>query len=65
MPCRTTQNGQVTVKSSDKTWATGEGNGNPLQYSCQEDPMDSMKRQKVMMPKEEAPRSEGVQHGKG
>ena len=26
-------------------WCTGEGNGKPLQYSCLENPMNSMKRQ--------------------
>ena len=31
-------------ESSDKTWSTGEGNGKPLQYSCLENPMNSMKR---------------------
>ena len=36
----------VMVKSSDKMWPTGEGNGKPLQYSCLENPMNSMKRQK-------------------
>ena len=36
---------QVIVKSSDKTWSTGGGNGNPLQDSCLENPMNSMKRQ--------------------
>ena len=34
------------AESSDKTWSTGEGNGKPLQYSCLENPMNSMKRQK-------------------
>ena len=38
-----TQDGQVMVKNSDKVWSTGEGNGNPLQYSCLENSMDSMK----------------------
>ena len=33
------------VESSDKMWSTGEGNGKPLQYSCLENPMNSMKRQ--------------------
>ena len=28
----------VIVKSSDKTWITGGGNGNPLHYSCCENP---------------------------
>ena len=43
MPCRTTQDGRVMVESSDKMWSTGEGNGKPLQYSCLENPMNSMK----------------------
>ena len=34
------------VESSDKMWSPGEGNGKPLQYSCLENPMNSMKRQK-------------------
>ena len=47
MPCRATQDGQVTVESSDKTWSTGEGNGKPLQCSCLENPMKSMKGKKI------------------
>ena len=46
MPCEATQDGQVMVECSDKMWSTGEGNGKPLQYSCLENPMNSMKRQK-------------------
>ena len=46
------------MKSSDKIWSTGEGNGNPLQYSCLQNPMDSMKRQKGMIPEDESSRSE-------
>jgi len=42
MPCRAAQDGQVMVESSDKTWSTGEENGKPLQYSCLENPMNSM-----------------------
>ena len=53
MPCRTTQDGQVMVKSSDKMWSTGEENGKPLQNSCLENPMNSMKRQKDRILKEE------------
>ena len=30
------------VESSDKMWSTGEGSGKPLQYSCLENPMNSM-----------------------
>ena len=44
--CRSTQNELVMVESSDKMWSTGEGNGKPLQYSCLENPRNSMKRQK-------------------
>ena len=43
-------------------WSTGEGNGIPLQYSCLENPMNSMKRQNDRIPKEELPRSLGVQY---
>ena len=42
-PCRATQDGQVMVVSSDKTWSTEEENGKPLQYSCLENPKNSMK----------------------
>ena len=52
MPCRATQDGQVMVESSNKTWSTGEGNGKPHQYSCLENPMNRMKRQKDMTMKE-------------
>ena len=47
MPCRATQGGWVIVESSDKTWSTGEGNGKPLQYSCLENPMNSLKRERL------------------
>ena len=46
MPYRATQDGRVVVESSHKMWSTGEGNGKPLQYSCLENPMRSIKRQK-------------------
>ena len=65
MPCRTTQDGQVMVESSDKTWSIGEGNGKPLQYSCLENPMNSIKRQKDMTLKDELPRSVGAQYDTG
>ena len=42
--------------------STAEGNGKPLQYSCLENPMNSMKRQKDKTPKDELPRSVGVQY---
>ena len=53
------------VESSDKTWSTGEGNGKPLQYSCLENPMNSMKRQKDRSLKDELPRSVGAQYATG
>ena len=45
--CGATQDGQVMVERSDRMWSTGESNGKPLQYSCLENPMNSMKRQNV------------------
>ena len=65
MPCRATQDGWVMVESSDKIWSTGEGNGKPLQYSCFENPMNSMKRQKDRTLKDELPRSVGAQYATG
>ena len=50
------------VESSDKTWSTGEGNGKPLQYSCLENPMNSMKSQKDRTLKDELPRLVGAQY---
>ena len=55
MPCRTTQDEWVILKRSNKMWSTGEENGNPPQYSCLENPMNSMKRQKDMTPKDKPP----------
>ena len=46
-------------------WSTGEGNGKPLQHSCLENPMNSMKRQNDRIPKEELPRSLGAQYATG
>ena len=53
------------VESSDKTWSTGEGNGKPLQYSCLENPMNSMKRQKDRTLKGELPRLVAAQYATG
>ena len=53
------------VESSDKTWSTGERNGKPLQYSCLENPMNSIKRQKDRTLKDELPRSVGAQYATG
>ena len=65
MPCRATQDGQAMVESSDETWSIGEGNGKPLQYSCLENPMNSMMRQKDLTLKNELPRSVGAQYAPG
>jgi len=62
MSCRARQEGQVVVETSDKTWSTGERNGKPLQYSCLENPMNSMKRQKYRTLKDELPWLVGAQH---
>ena len=63
--CGATQDGRVMVKRSDRMWFTGEGNGKPLQYSCLENPKNSMKRQNDRILKEELPRSVGVQYATG
>ena len=64
-PCRATQDGQVMVESSDKMWSTGKGNGKPFQYSCLENSMNNMKRQKDRTLKDEPPRSVCVQYATG
>ena len=53
------------VERSDRMWSTGEGNGKPLQYSCLESPMNSIKRQKDRTLKDELPRSVGAQYATG
>ena len=65
MPYRAIQDGQVMMESCDKTWSTGKGNGKPLQYSCLENPMNSMKRQKDMTLKDEVPWLIGAQYATG
>ena len=62
---RATQDGRVMVERSDRMWSTGEGNGKPFQYSCLENPMNSMKRQNDRILKEELPRSVGAQYATG
>src|SRR5574341_1588964 len=62
---RTTQDGWVMVERSDRMWSTGEGNGKPLQYSCLDNPMNSMKRQNDRILKEELPGSVGAQYATG
>ena len=53
------------VESSDKMWSTREWHGKPLQYSCLENPMNSMNRQKDRTLKDELPRSVGAQYATG
>ena len=65
MPCRSTQDRQVMVESSDEMWSTGERNGEPLQYYCLENPMNGMKRQKDKTLKDELPRPVGAQYATG
>ena len=65
MLCRATQDGQVMMETSDKMWSTGDGTSKPLQYSCLQNPMNSMKRQNDRILKDELPRSVGVQYATG
>ena len=65
MSCRAVEDGRVMAESSDKMWPTGEGDGKPLQYSCLENPINSMKRQKDRTLKNELPRSVGGQYATG
>ena len=62
---RANQDGQIMVERADRMWSTGEGNGKPLQYSCLENPMNSMKRQNDRILKEVLPRSLGAQYATG
>ena len=65
MLCGATQDGQVMVERSDRMWSTAEGKGKPLQYSCLEIRMNSMKRQNDRILKEELPGSVGAQYATG
>ena len=62
---RATQDGRVMMERSNKMWSTGEGNGKPLQYSCLENPINSMKRQNDRVLKEELSRLVGTQYATG
>ena len=53
------------VERFDRMWYTGEGNGKPLQYSCLENSMNSMKRQNDRILKEELPRLLSAQYATG
>ena len=63
--CGATQDGRVMVERFDGMWSTGEGNGKPLQYSCLENPMNSMKRQNDRILKEKLPRLVRAQYVTG
>ena len=65
MPCGATRDRRVMVERSDRMWSTGEGNGKPLQDSCLENPIDSMRRQNDRTLKEELPKSVGAQYATG
>ena len=65
MLCGATQDRWVMVERSDRMWSTGEGNGKPLQYSCLENLMNSMKGQNDRIVKEDLPRSVGAQYVTG
>ena len=65
MLCGANQDRRVMVERSDRMWSTGEGNGKPFQYSCLENLMNSMKRQKDRTLKDELPRSVGAQYAMG
>ena len=65
MPCGATQDGWVMMERSDRLRSTGEGNGKPLQYSCLENPMNSMKRQNDRILTDKLPRSVGAQYATG
>jgi len=64
VPYGATQDGWVMVESSDRM-STGKGNGKPPQYSCLENPMNSMKRQKDRTLKDELPRLVSAQYTTG
>ena len=53
------------MKSSNNPWSPGEGNAKSLLYSCLENPMNSMKKQKDRTPKDELPRMVGAQYASG
>ena len=65
MQCGATQDRWVMVERSDRMWSTGGRNGKPLQYSCLENPMKTMKEKKNRTLKDELPRSVDAQHVTG
>ena len=65
MPYGAIQDAWVMVERSDRMWFTGEGNGKLLQYSCLENPMNSMKRKNDRILTEVLPRSVDAQYATG
>ena len=65
MLCGVTQDEGVMVEKSDRMWSSGEGKGKLLQYSCLENPMNSMIRQKDRTLEDEIPRLVGTQYATG
>ena len=65
MPCGATQGRWALVERSDRMCSAGEGNDKPLQHSCLENPMNSIKRQNDRTLKEELPRSVGARYATG
>ena len=65
MLCWAIQDGQLMLERSDRMWSTGEENRKPLQFSCLENIMNSMKRQKDSTLKDELPRLVGAQYATG
>ena len=61
-PCRAIQDRWVIVKSSDKTWSAGGGNGKPSQYICCENPTNYIKWEKDVTLRDEPPGLEGIQY---
>ena len=64
-PCCLPSDQTMVEVMADKTWSTGDENGKPLQYSCLENPMNSMKRQNDRILKKELPKSVGAQYATG
>ena len=65
MPCGATEDWRLMVERTDRMWSIGEGNDKPLQYSCLENPTNSMKRQKDKILKEELPKSVDAEYAAG
>ena len=65
MLCRATQDRQIMVETSDKTWSTGEGNGKHFSILSLRTPWIAWKGKKIMTLKDELSRSIGAQYPTG